>query len=449
VAKKSLLDDPKGMREEAESQLARAPKVRPQGQTTSALVHELQVHQIELEMQNEELRRSQVALEDSRDRYAKLYDFAYHFAPVGYCTLSTAGLILELNLTAASFLGQERTSLVGRRLAGFIAPEDGDRWHLLTRTMDLVGERLSIRLAILRKSGPPFHARLDCDCQGGPDGTLVVRVVLTDVSEGVRAEKEIEEYRERVEVLMDESRDGHWTWTEGGSPELSFRASEILGVSVPYPGGGPPGRLDWERRIHREDLPGVGKAVADLLAGRRDRGQIEFRWNRAGTTWRWLLASGRATKRDGAGRALRVVGTVTDVMEQKEAQEALRRSESRGALHSAMVENFPGGIIVLLDRDLQIVLMEGRGEHGLSGAASLAEDLVLETWPPEQGQELEVALRAAMAGRTVELEVPIANHAVAVRAGPVTDSEGRVVMCVATFQVAGGHGLGGPRPGRR
>ena len=89
------------------------------------LVHELRVHQIELEMQNEKLRRAQEEVEDARARYFDLYDLA----PVGYFTLNEQGLILEVNLTAANMLGVARSALVRRRLTSFILPED--RGHLL------------------------------------------------------------------------------------------------------------------------------------------------------------------------------------------------------------------------------------------------------------------------------------------------------------------------------
>lgn len=83
---------------------------------TQAVVHELRVHQIELEMQNEELCLAQVHLEAARVRYFDLYDLA----PVGYCTLDAQGLILQVNLRAATLLGLPRQSLVRQPFSRFI-----------------------------------------------------------------------------------------------------------------------------------------------------------------------------------------------------------------------------------------------------------------------------------------------------------------------------------------
>ena len=84
------------------------------------LLHELQVHQIELEMQNEELRRAQLALEDSRARYVDLYEFA----PVGYLTLTGEAVISEVNLTGARLLREERKKILGKRFARFVSRQD-------------------------------------------------------------------------------------------------------------------------------------------------------------------------------------------------------------------------------------------------------------------------------------------------------------------------------------
>jgi PAS domain-containing protein len=90
------------------------------------VLHELQVHQIELEMQNEELRTAQEELDSARARYFDLYDLA----PVGYSTISESGLILEANLTAATMLGMARGALVKQSFGRFILKEDQDIYYL-------------------------------------------------------------------------------------------------------------------------------------------------------------------------------------------------------------------------------------------------------------------------------------------------------------------------------
>ena len=92
--------------------------------SAEALLHELQVHQVELEMQNESLRQSHIEMEKSRDRYVDLYDFS----PVGYLTISGEGMISEANLTAADLLGTERSKLLKYRVTNFVVAEDHERW---------------------------------------------------------------------------------------------------------------------------------------------------------------------------------------------------------------------------------------------------------------------------------------------------------------------------------
>jgi PAS domain-containing protein len=93
------------------------------------ILHELQVHQIELEIQNEELRRIQSELETARSYYYDLYDLA----PVGYCTVSQKNLILKANLAAANLLGKTRDELIKKPLSRFILPEDQDIYYFFRR----------------------------------------------------------------------------------------------------------------------------------------------------------------------------------------------------------------------------------------------------------------------------------------------------------------------------
>ena len=127
-------------------------------------------------MQNEELRRAQVELDAARARYFDLYDLA----PVGYCTVSEEGLILEANLTAASLLGVARGALVGQRLTGFILPEDEDIYYLHRKQLFETGEPQACELRMVKKDGTAFWAHLEATAAEDPGGEPVCRVVMSD-----------------------------------------------------------------------------------------------------------------------------------------------------------------------------------------------------------------------------------------------------------------------------
>ena len=148
-------------------------------------LHELRVHQIELEMQNEELRRTQQELEASRERYFDLYDLA----PVGYFTLSEQGLILEANLTAAKLFGVARSVLVKQPLSRFILPEDQDNHYRHRKALLETGTPQSWALRVLKKDAVPFWVRVDATTAQGADGASVWRAVVSDITESKRAER--------------------------------------------------------------------------------------------------------------------------------------------------------------------------------------------------------------------------------------------------------------------
>src|ERR1017187_9959298 len=118
-------DQQDSQRIKAEAQLVNTPASDGLPRSAEELLHELLVHQIELEMQNEELRSAQVAYEEARDRYVDLYEFA----PVGYLTLSREGQIASINLTGSALFGEDRKKLLMRRFEHLIAPVDRERWQ--------------------------------------------------------------------------------------------------------------------------------------------------------------------------------------------------------------------------------------------------------------------------------------------------------------------------------
>ena len=142
-------------------------------------LHELRVHQIELEMQNEELRRTQEELEASRERYFDLYDLA----PVGYFTLNEKGLILEANLTAAKLLGVARSALVKQPLSSFILPQDQDTYYLHRKALLETGAPHGWEFRLLKKDAGPFWAQVEAITAPGLDGAPVFRAVVSDITE--------------------------------------------------------------------------------------------------------------------------------------------------------------------------------------------------------------------------------------------------------------------------
>ena len=144
------------------------------------LIHELRVHQIELKMQNEELRRVQWEFEEARNRYSSLYDFA----PVGYFTVSEKGIVTEANLTAATSLGMERSFLMGSPFNRFILQEDQDIFYLYRKQLMDTKKPQSCRLRMVKKDETVFHANLESNIiEEEEDYPGQVRVVVSDITE--------------------------------------------------------------------------------------------------------------------------------------------------------------------------------------------------------------------------------------------------------------------------
>jgi PAS domain S-box-containing protein len=174
------------LRTEAETQLARASEADGTPRTAEELVHELQLHQTKLEMQNEELRQVQVELEKSRDRYVDLYDFA----PVGYFTLTRDAMIAEINLVGAKLLGVERKELLLRHFAHFVSEEYRDCWNRFFVSVMQHDKRQSCELVLKFSNGSVFHAHLDCLHMKVADGEKSVRISFADMSERKKIEAE-------------------------------------------------------------------------------------------------------------------------------------------------------------------------------------------------------------------------------------------------------------------
>jgi two-component system NtrC family sensor kinase len=173
------------------------PVALPPGATRPELLHELRVHQAELELQNQELRRSQVAVEEVRDRYLELYDFA----PLGYLTLDRTRRIADLNLAAARLLGADRAALRGRPFLPLVDRPERARWSAFLEAVQAGQAARTCELSLRPAGGGAVPVELTCVAVSPGRAPAPIRCALVDVTERRRAEAERERRIAELQAL--------------------------------------------------------------------------------------------------------------------------------------------------------------------------------------------------------------------------------------------------------
>jgi PAS domain S-box-containing protein len=174
-----------------------------------AVIHELEVHKIELKIQNEQLLESQRAAESSNERFRRLYDSA----PSGYLTLDSDGMIVEANRSISVILKTPRPQLIGRKLSAYVTPFCQDRWHLARRDLIEGRTRMDLTLEIVSADGSAVDLQVVGTSSAATDATpREIHLVLIDVTELRRTERALQaavaaatlaEERERRKLAAD------------------------------------------------------------------------------------------------------------------------------------------------------------------------------------------------------------------------------------------------------
>jgi PAS domain S-box-containing protein len=276
-----------------------------------------------------ELRCAQVALDESRERYVDLYEFA----PIGYLTLNSEGMIVEVNLTGATLLGMERKNLLNRHFDGFVSPEDRDQWHShYLNVLRRVGGK-ACELKIQQSDGTHFHAQLDCH-RTRSDGASMMRVALADISERILTQEQLRRTDASLRLMLESVTDcsivmldpkGYvQSWNIGAQRINGYREEEIVGqyFSQFYP---------------REDIDsGRPHRVLDAVIAQGRHEDEGYRVRKDGSTfWASVVIT---TMMDADGELCGFVKLTRDITERRHLEQLLMEKNVELEHAKAMAE---------------------------------------------------------------------------------------------------------------
>ena len=254
----------------------------PDAQAMQKTLHELQVYQIELEMQNEDLRTTQLALDLERSRYQDFYDMA----PVGYLTLSPSGEVMHINLKAASMLGLPRSQLINKPLRRFIAKQHRDAYYLFTQQVLRTREPDQHDLQMGNAAGFAFWVRMALAVQLDNLDSQCLLVIINDISDRKDAEEKLYESEEIHRSLFNSIDEGFCIIEMIFDPlkrPVDFR---YLAVNPSFEKQS--GIANAHGRLVSEVLPGLDRYWIDLYANVLLTGEARRVTQRAEVLNRWF-----------------------------------------------------------------------------------------------------------------------------------------------------------------
>ena len=299
------------------------------------LFEELEIHQIELELQNEHLNVTRAQLEATLIQSNELYDWA----PIGILSLCRDGVITKLNLAGARLLGGVRGRLLGTQFRLYVCDTDRPVFDDVVARSVATNDVREGELELSANGSLPTHVEARVAALPPGQGQ---QIVLVDITRRRRVEDRLRVSEERWKLALEAAGNGVWDW--------NLTTSEVV-FSVPFGAlfGFTEGEYgyhieDWNTRIHPDDRPQVLTDIQTHLSGKTPVYANEHRGQCKDGSWKWVMSRGAVITRTNEGRALRMLGTHVDITNRKQAEEALRESNR---FQQAVFDSLAAQIVVL------------------------------------------------------------------------------------------------------
>lgn len=401
------------LREKAEALLQITPAAAEALSTEAGkqLLHELQVHQIELELQNEELRKSQIALEESRGRYMHLY----HNAPVGYVVLNRAGIIVQDNATFAGMVGHDYRQLHGKPFADFLVPEDQPifRARLKAFFKHPDDKHIEVRLGTAGKTSLNVDlaaAVQHSNHQGQQPQDNELLVTVTDITARVKAEEALQRSHKFILDVID-SLSAHICVLDGDGEIIAVNKAwrRFSTTNRPIAGNLAEGAnylaiCDNAKGDDANFAATFAAGIRAVLQGQSDMFSLEYPCH-SEDEQRWFMGRVTRLSEDVHGQVVVAHENISEqkLLEKEKLQlqtqiNQLEKAESLGRMAGAIAHNFNNALAAVLG-NLEMALEDISGDE----PSRILKAALQAAW---RASEMS-GLMLTYLGQTVEQQEPV------------------------------------------